>query len=134
MDEFLDYSPLNRLRYSVIFAMTLKSILVYMADIGILIIMITAFNDLARILNGETKDCLYFPLLIALFQVTSSALDVQFAPRNPLVWTATLSPPSYPSPPVWALYLHPCSFRSFCSLLNGERDDALYDPEISHMH
>jgi hypothetical protein len=33
VDDFLDYSILNRLRYSIIFLLTLKSILVYMAGI-----------------------------------------------------------------------------------------------------
>jgi quinol-cytochrome oxidoreductase complex cytochrome b subunit len=57
VDDFLDYSILNRLRYSLIFLFTLKSILVYMADIGILIIMITAARELATILSGDGSDC-----------------------------------------------------------------------------
>lgn len=53
VDDFLDESILSRLRYSWVFIITLKSILVYMADVGILIIMITAANELAQILQGD---------------------------------------------------------------------------------
>lgn len=63
----MDYSPLNRLRYSFIFLQTLKSILVYMADIGILIIMITAAQELSRILAGDSTESCTSSLKITMY-------------------------------------------------------------------
>lgn len=57
IEDYLNNSFLVRLRYSSVFFLTLKSILLYMADIGILVVMITAFQELSALLSNSDSPC-----------------------------------------------------------------------------
>ena len=58
LDDFKDKSIFTKIRYSWIFLLTLKSILVYMADIGIIILTLININKFQRFLQSENPlDC-----------------------------------------------------------------------------
>ncbi|KAJ3377062.1 hypothetical protein HDU92_008675, partial [Lobulomyces angularis] len=63
VDDFVSESFTRKFQYSWVFIRTIKSILVYMADIGILVIMITAFDQISLLLSNTNQKCNLSPTI-----------------------------------------------------------------------